>query len=79
MTRNKNRSMTPLFRVMTPFFQGHGDSRYKWYCFLAASNIKVIVQKGISGVHGSRCLFLGPPGNVPFLTFCFFGWEGSPT
>ena len=23
----KNRSMTPLFRVMTPFLKGHGDSR----------------------------------------------------
>ena len=28
MTLNKNGSMTLFFWVMTPFFKGHGDSRY---------------------------------------------------
>ena len=28
MTRNRNRSTTPLVRVMTHVFKGHGDSKY---------------------------------------------------
>ena len=27
MARNKNRSLNPIFGVVTPFFKGHGDSR----------------------------------------------------